>query len=134
MDYNGFPLYYRVYKKVCEICSRTKDTLLNILLVVMVLFLIFSYIFGFKVMFIMSPSMEPIIKTHQLVLGKKVTDETELNIGDVCTYKPNGRDITITHRIIGKMETGYVFKGDNNSFQDEDIVKREQIIYKLVWY
>lgn len=134
MDYNGFPLYYRVYKKICEICSKAKNILLNIIIVILLLFTICSYVFGLKLMFVMSPSMEPIIMTHQLVLGQKVTENTELDVGDICTYQPDDRNITITHRIIGKTQNTYVFKGDNNSHQDANTVRRDQILYKLFLY
>ena len=134
IDYSDFPLYYRIYRKICRFFSGASRIMVNVLFAVIVLFLIASYVFGLKVEFVMSPSMELRIRTYQFVLGKKVTDDTVLMTGDVCTYQPYGRNITITHRIIGRTKDGYVFKGDNNDTQDPEAVKKEQILYRLIWY
>ena len=40
--------------------------------------------------------------------------------------------ITVTHRIIRITPEGYIFKGDHNSTEDTDPVKREQILYRLI--
>ena len=91
-----------------------------------------SHIFGYKPLFIMSGSMEPTIKTYQLVLSVPVTAD-EVSVNDIVTYtSPSG--LRIIHRIIDITDEGFVFKGDNNAKSDENIVKADQIGYKVIWY
>lgn len=89
---------------------------------------------GTKPMFIMSGSMEPVIRTGTIVIGKKVDNNSDIRVGDIYTYKNPDKDYTITHRIVSANENGFVFKGDNNQKQDPVLVEPEWIQYKIVWY
>ncbi len=88
---------------------------------------------------IVSPSMEPNIKVYDVILVKRVKNESDLKIGDVITFHTNVYNTggyTVTHRIydILKEEDGtkYITKGDNNQRPDDgeisfkDIVGKEQ--------
>ena len=91
-------------------------------------------IFGYKPFFIMSPSMEPVIMTHQLVLAKTI-DASKVQIGDIVAYDKDNSSKTVIHRIIDINEDGtFIFKGDNNEERDKDDIRPEQILYKIVWY
>ena len=51
---------------------------------------------------IVSPSMEPEIKVYDIIISKKVTNEDDLDIGDVITFYSkaiNTGKYTVTHRI-----------------------------------
>ncbi len=93
----------------------------------------------FNLYTIVSPSMEPNIKVYDVILVKRVKNESDLKIGDVITFHTNVYNTggyTVTHRIydIIKAEDGtkYITKGDNNQRPDDgeisfkDIVGKEQ--------
>ena len=94
---------------------------------------------GYKPFFILSESMEPSIKTYQIVLGVPV-NESEIGVGDIAAYElyAEGTDRfkeTIIHRIHAINEDGsYQFKGDNNTRIDVKPVAKDRIKYKIVIY
>lgn len=90
---------------------------------------------GFKSYIITTSSMEPDIKTGDVVICQK-TDAKDLKEGDVITFSKDGESITITHRII-KIEDNngkksYITKGDNNTLEDNEKVEDSQIRGKMV--
>ena len=89
---------------------------------------------GTKPMLIMSGSMEPVIKTGSIVIGKKVANDLDISVGDIYTYKNPNKNYTITHRIVSANDGGFVFKGDNNQKRDPVLVEPEWIQYKIIWY
>lgn len=131
-----------------EKLSKIGHTLVNILLVISLLCALSvgvtsmisgkPSVFGFRVLNVVSASMEPTIMTDQFVLGK-VTDGSEIEIGDIVAYRESGGlRRTILHRVIDIYEndgvTYYVFKGDNNKSPDEDPVTADMFLYKIIWY
>ena len=96
-----------------------------------------SSIFFYRVFYIVSESMEPQIDTNQLVLGKYLPEDEELEIGEIYAYRREsiwGEEIII-HRLIEKTEEGkYRFKGDNNYLPDVELVEDEDIGYKIIIY
>ena len=98
-------------------------------------------IFGFRPMFVVSESMEPVIKKYQFILA--VTTEAEdVKVGDIVGIKAPKDDNALTsklvvHRIIGINEDGtFILKGDANeeSLEYEKQVAKEQIKYRVIWY
>lgn len=91
-------------------------------------------VFGYRVFYIMSESMEPTIMTGQLAVAHKI-DAEEVEVGDIVAYDRG--DIIIIHRVtdIDESETGrvFTFQGDNNDFADEPVTA-EQIMYEIVVY
>jgi signal peptidase I len=91
---------------------------------------------GFIVMNIQSGSMEPAIKTGDLIITKTVKKPYELKVGDVVSYVgyENKDLIIITHRITSVVDEGgavsYVTKGDNNPTVDEVEVTPSSIVSK----
>ena len=88
---------------------------------------------GFKSYIITTSSMEPDIKTGDVVICQK-TDAKDLKEGDVIIFNKNGE--VITHSII-KIETNdeinyYITKGDNNTLEDNEKVEENQIKGKMV--
>ena len=81
-------------------------------------------------------SMDPIIDSTANGIEIPVTEETELKVGDIVSYKANWNENLVSHRIIEINEdedgTYYILKGDNNSTQDPNKVRKEQIQYKLI--
>ncbi len=90
-------------------------------------------IMGYRPFFIMSESMEPVIMTHQMVLGKTV-EAKDVDIGDIVAYRDAEIPIIIIHRVIDKTDEGFLLKGDNNPSPDKDTVSDNQIMYKIIAY
>lgn len=89
--------------------------------------------FGYSFMHVISPSMEPTIMTNDIAIGKKLSENDEIIVGDTYIYD-SSYGIKIIHRIIDETEDGkYIFKGDNNSVADYDSVSREQIKIKYLF-
>ena len=94
-----------------------------------------SSIFSYRMFYIMSESMEPVIAENGLVIGKVVPKDEKLKVGSIYAYKRDGilgQEIVI-HRLIAITEDGrYQFKGDNNELPDEVLVEREDIGYEII--
>ena len=80
-------------------------------------------------------SMLPFIDAGNHVLGKSITNESEIHIGDVITYT-DSRGEYIMHRIINinndENGTYYTLQGDNNYYPDLDKVRFSQMSFKVV--
>ncbi|MEM1564042.1 MAG: signal peptidase I [Candidatus Bathyarchaeia archaeon] len=77
-------------------------------------------------------SMEPAIPVGSVVIIKPVNPEA-LTIGDIICFKVETESpTTVTHRIINITEEGFITKGDANEDPDQWIVKKEDIIGKVI--
>jgi len=125
--------------------SKVRNIVWNIVTAVSVLILLslvgsrlltgWSSVFSYRVFYIMSESMEPEIGVHDLVIGKYVPEDEQLEVGDVYAYRREGTFGTeiIIHRLIAVTEDGeYQFKGDNNKLPDAEPVEREKIGYRVI--
>lgn len=138
-EYNDFPLYYRIYKKIYSVGGKIISSLINIIIVLLIVLGITSTVanlaFGYKTMFVMTNSMVPTLKVHQLIVGQELDEDDTIELGDICTYEASSGDYTITHRVIAVYDNGtYVFKGDNNEKQDTYPVSKDRIKYKIILY
>lgn len=124
---------------------KKKNLLLDITLAVLVLFLTvplltkaatgYATFFGYKPIYILTDSMEPVIPAGSWVVGVPARGE-EMAVGDVAAYqKENGTRLqpTIIHRVVGITESGFIFQGDNNEQPDSQIVRADQIMYKIIY-
>jgi signal peptidase len=75
--------------------------------------------------------VEPAIPVGSIAMIKPVNPET-LNIGDIICFKLS-EPTSITHRIINITNEGFITKGDANEDPDQWIVKKENVIGKLVF-
>ena len=86
-------------------------------------------VFGIKPMIVLSGSMETSIYTGDLVFVKMVDPQT-LKESDVIAFR-NEEDKVTTHRIIEIVkengQTLFRTKGDNNSVEDANLVKTEDV-------
>lgn len=93
-----------------------------------------SSVFSYRAFYIMSESMEPEIAVHQMVLGKYMPDDEELEVGEIYAYRRAGivGEEIIIHRLLSITEDGkYQFKGDNNQLPDAELVERDEIGYRI---
>ncbi len=125
--------------------SKVRNVAWNIVTAVSVLILLslagsklltgWSSVFSYRAFYIMSESMEPEIEVHDLVIGEYVSEDEQLELGNIYAYKREGTFGTemIIHRLIAVTEDGkYQFKGDNNELPDAEPVEREEIGYRIV--
>ena len=92
---------------------------------------------NFKILTVMSGSMEPKIKTGELII---VSPKADYNIGEIISFKVRGSDnkeTTITHRIFEKNiirdQATYVTKGDANNTPDNNKIAKDQIIGRFIF-
>jgi len=77
-------------------------------------------------------SMEPAIPVGSVVVIKPADPET-LKVGDIICFKTEAEyPKTVTHRIIGITSQGFITKGDANEDPDQWIVKKENVIGKVI--
>jgi len=77
-------------------------------------------------------SMEPAIPVGSVVVIKPADPET-LKIGDIICFKLESESATtVTHRIINITSQGFITKGDANEDPDTWIVKKENVIGKVI--
>jgi len=105
-----------------------------LLVAVLLIVSIFPITGNYKVMTVISGSMEPAIKTGSVVIVKPVD---EYKIGDVITFGPYSKTkAPTTHRIFDvKVENGqpvYITKGDANNAPDQRQVAKREIIGKVL--
>lgn len=86
-------------------------------------------VFGIKPVIVLSGSMEPAIKTGDMIFLHKA-DPVKLQEGDVICYLSSGK--AVTHRIAGILagedgEMRYVTKGDANNAEDRVAVTADQL-------
>lgn len=82
-----------------------------------------TYLNGIKPSFVISNSMEPNIMTNALILVEQVPFES-LKLGDIIMYHTDKYGMVV-HRIIEKVDIGYITKGDNNPLKDNWVVTNE---------
>lgn len=124
---------------------KKRNMTLDIILVALVLFLAvplltkaatgYATFFGYKPIYILTDSMEPVVPAGSWVVGVPACGE-EIAVGDVAAYrKENGTKLqpTIIHRVVGITESGFIFQGDNNELPDSQIVRADQIMYKIIY-
>lgn len=81
---------------------------------------------GYRSYTVLSGSMEPVFYPGDIVIVKH-KDKSDIQVNDIVTYRDDKGGI-VTHRIIEKVDNGYITKGDNNNVKDTDILKEDNII------
>lgn len=133
---------YMAYKKISHILSW----IFNIFAIT-ILFLAFitviqyksnaidANLFGYKLAFVGTGSMEPEIRENGLVLLKKYEGQ-ELKKGDIITFVVKLDDntkVVVTHRIYNVKEDGSIItKGDNNSQADGKPITKSDVHFTHV--
>ena len=129
---------------------RTLSIVGNIIFVAVVLYLCYFIIlaaqnqspsvFGYRMLRVMSDSMEPVFGSGECIIVKAVEQE-EIEIGDIVTFvspDPSLNGSFNTHRIIDiapDRTTGqliYYTKGDNNTWDDDYTIYYEDIVGKYI--
>lgn len=78
-------------------------------------------------------SMEPAIPVGSIVVIKPADPET-LKVGDIICFKIESEfATTVTHRILNITNEGFITKGDANEEPDQWIVRKENVIGKVIF-
>ncbi|MFI3227818.1 MAG: signal peptidase I [Clostridia bacterium] len=91
-------------------------------------------ILGVRVFSIQTDSMYPEMSSGDMILGKAVSDTSDLSVGDIITYWTviNGERVLNTHRISEIYDGGgyllFQTKGDNNSVEDALTVHESEVV------
>jgi signal peptidase I len=72
-------------------------------------------------------SMEPRLHDDDLVI---VREASSYGVGDVAAYRSDSLGRVVLHRIIDATADGFVFRGDNNDFIDQDRPGQDEILGK----
>jgi len=117
-------------KKIAKI---TITTLIAILLTIFLIFYRPVSLWGdTRYEPVYSGSMEPAIPVGSVVVIKPVDPET-LKVGDILCFKIETESpTTVTHRIINITSQGFITKGDANEDPDTWIVKKENVVGKVI--
>lgn len=84
-------------------------------------------VFGYQWSVVLSGSMEPTVHVDALLVTKA---QESYQTGDIITFRSGASQTT--HRIIAITKDGYTTKGDANNTQDQDPVKPEMVVGKVV--
>ncbi len=138
-------------KRILDIMLKLLSYLCLVILFFVAIFLIFYIVTNqvaknkgenplISIYTIVSESMVPTIKVHDVIVDTKVDNPSSLKVGDIITFHSNFIDTngyTITHRIISIDDTSeeirYYTKGDNNSRQDEGYITFDNITGKVIY-
>jgi signal peptidase I len=73
-------------------------------------------------------SMAPAFHTGDLALVRR---RSGYDVGDVIAYRSPTLGVVILHRIIATEPQGFLIRGDNNTWNDPDLVPADQVIGRL---
>lgn len=124
-----FVLLNNLYKKDLANLNfiRKKSSKVIYLILIIIIPYIFLIIgFGnYKLIGIMSPSMEPTFSRGAGVIMRKIDGDyyDSLNVGDILVYEKDNK--YIVHRIIKKVNGLLITKGDNSEVDDEAVTKEQ---------
>ena len=76
--------------------------------------------FGFGVSVVMSPSMEPVLHTNDLIF---VTAQESYDVGDIIVYQEG--EMLVIHRIVSIDGDTVITKGDANNISDDPILMED---------
>ena len=92
-------------------------------------------IFGYRLFFVVTDSMEPIYTKGTVLLAVPINEDT-LKVNEIYAYrvgkKDTGLNPIVVHRLVDISEDNYIFKGDNNAAPDKAVCK-EQILYRIIY-
>lgn len=123
--------------------KKLKYVLLYPILVFLIIVVILvSGIFRYKLIAIGSNSMNPVFYRGDSVIYEKVKNINDVKVGDIIVFQKD--NIIVTHRLIAiKKENGkikYITKGDNNEVADsynpqsQEIIGKVKLVIKYVGY
>ena len=106
-----------------------RSKIISILAAFIVIFVAASFIYGIRIFYVTSGSMEPQIKTGSACIVDTRASDADIAPGTVIAFDMGG--LPVCHRVI-KVTEGYITKGDANNCEDPGIVTKDQVIGKVI--
>ena len=78
------------------------------------------------------PSMYPTLKSGDGLILYVYISFDDVKVGDVIIYPHPKKPFDVVHRIIKKLKSGVITRGDNNNKIDPYVIKYENIIGKVI--
>ena len=132
-----FSAYKKTMKKRIKIGTIIYYTFIAFIGTITLLLIasVFPIAGNFKVLSVLSGSMEPAIRVGSLVI---VRPSAEYKINDIITFpSPEDPNILVTHRIIGiqtiENRIFYITQGDANEEPDPDLIAKDDVIGKVLF-
>lgn len=129
------------YDKFNKYISNTRKSYLlyPILIISFIIVFLVSGLGKYKMIAIGSGSMEPIYYRGDAIIYKKITDCSQIEIGNILAYQVD--KTLVTHRVVGidKKKGKYIFltKGDNNDNVDSYEIKEDNVrgivVYRIAY-
>ena len=97
-----------------------------------------GFLFGYRLTFVLSESMEPEIPVHGLLLEQRSKEgDTAYKTGDIVTFPMEWENGSgkhrVTHRIVSLSEEGIRTKGDHNPKEDSWVLQSGDIESRVVF-
>lgn len=108
-------------------------TALMVPLVLLAAFMMITIILGWQFNTVMSGSMDPALKVGDVVAAQQV-DPTDIEVGDIITYRSPQLGKVVVHRVVEKHEGNQLHfrtKGDANDSPDPYLVPAENVLSKV---
>lgn len=83
---------------------------------------------GLKFFIVRSGSMKPEINAGDVAIITLVSEDTEIQKGDVIAFRASKVNEIIIHRVIDLNSTGFITKGDANEEMDSETVSPERVL------
>jgi signal peptidase len=109
--------------------TKIKDFILKIVYVLIIIYLLVFVpsFWGYKPLMVISGSMEPTLNVGGILYYHN-EDIDNFNNGDILVYETT--DHIISHRIVEKVDDGFITKGDANNTIDSNIINANQVLGK----
>ena len=124
--------------------TKVFSTILTVILVLVIVFAVLLFVqakvakkpflFGYATYVVVSPSMEPTIHKHEVIIVKMVDSISDLKENDIVTYAGKEGEFagkTVTHRIKRIEGDKIVTRGDSN-VKDDPAITFNDVIGKYV--
>lgn len=83
-----------------------------------------------KLLSVQSGSMSPVIKAGDLIISQPKTGG-DYQAPEILVFRDSGGNL-ITHRLVAETAEGFKTKGDANNTEDTEILKKEQILGRVI--
>ncbi|MBA7618288.1 hypothetical protein ES703_25609 [subsurface metagenome] len=107
---------------------------LGLVVMVAILAILLPSIFAPGLAIVYSASMAPAMPAGSLAITEPV-DPTTIEVGDIIAFNPPwDEDVTVSHRVVEILSTGFVTKGDANEDPDPFVIPEENVIGQVSFH
>ena len=108
---------------------KIKNFIFSILyfLIIIYLLIFVPTLWGYKPLVVISGSMEPTLQVGGLLYYHEENIDNFMK-DDILVYK--SRNHIISHRVVEKLDDGFITKGDANKSVDSDIISNSKVLGK----